>query len=134
MRNLRQAKQSTRKVLYRMWHGIGNICIMNYILRYALTPDDINFLNITSLDYDLHTPDKLSEHDSGWCDYSTGGYIVSKNDRVIFKDVSDIDLTFLKLKFGTRLKEFHEGMQAIYNEGQQHNVGPNSVIDSETVI
>lgn len=107
---------------------------MDYILRYELTPDDIEFLNITSMDYNLHTPDRLSKNDSGWCDYSTGGYIVSKNDRVIFKDISDSDLTFLKLKFGTRLKEFHEGMQAIYNEGERHNVGPNSVIDSEEII
>jgi hypothetical protein len=107
---------------------------MDYILRYELTPDDIEFLNITSMDYELHKPDKLSENDSGWCDWSTGGYIVSKNDRVIFKDVSDSDLTFLTLKFGTRLKELHEGMQAIYDVGYQHNCGPNSVIDSEIVV
>ena len=107
---------------------------MDYILRYELTSEDVEFLNITSIDYYLNTPDRLGPNDSGWCDYSTGGYIVSKNDRVIFKDVSDIDLTFLTLKFGSRLKELHSGMQEIYNVGYQHNVGANSVIDSETII
>ncbi len=107
---------------------------MDYILRYELTADDIEFLNMTSMDYDLHTPDKLGKNDSGWCDYSTGGYIVRKNDRAIFKNVSDIDLTFLTLKFGTRLKPLHKGMQEIYNVGEQHNCGPISVIDSETVV
>jgi hypothetical protein len=86
------------------------------------------------MDYYLNTPDRLSDNDSGWCDYSTGGYIVSKNDRAIFKNVSDSDLTFLTLKFGTRLKPLHKGMQEIYNVGEQHNCGPNSVIDSEVII
>jgi len=107
---------------------------MDYILRYELTSEDVEFLNTTSIDYYLNTPDRLSESDSGWCDYSTGGYIISKNDRVIFKNVSDIDLTFLTLKFGTRLKELHSGMQEIYNVGYLHNCGPNSVIDCETII
>jgi len=107
---------------------------MDYILRYELTSDDIEFVNTASIDYELHNPYKLSENDSGWCDYSTGGYIVDKKDRVIFKNVSDSDLTFLLLKFGDRLKEMHEGMQAIYDVGYQHNTGPNSVIDSNIVI
>ena len=56
---------------------------MDYILQNELTSDDVEFLNITSIEYDLHMPDKLCENDSGWCDYSTGGYIISKNDRAI---------------------------------------------------
>lgn len=107
---------------------------MDYILRYELTSEDIEFLNTTSMDYYLHTPDKLCENDSGWRDYSTGGYIVSKNDRVIFKAPSDQYITFLQMKYGSRLKELHSGMEEIYNVGQHHNVGPNSVIDSEEVI
>jgi hypothetical protein len=107
---------------------------MDYILRYELTPEDIEFLNTTSMDYELHTPDKFCVADSGWCDYSTGGYIVRKNDRAIFKDVSDSNLTFLTLKFGNRLKEMHDGMREIYNVAEQHNVGPLTVIDSESVI
>lgn len=107
---------------------------MEYILRYELTSDDIEFLNETSIDYDLHRPDKLSVNDSGWCDYSTGGYIVNVKDRAIFKNVSPEELTFLTLKFGTRLKELHDGLREIYNVAQQHNTSPTIVIDSNVVI
>lgn len=107
---------------------------MEYILRYQLTSDDIEFLNETTIDYDLHKPDKIAVNDSGWCDYSTGGYIVTKNDRAIFKGVSDTELTLLKLKFGTRLKELHDGLREIYNIAQQHNTSPNIVMDSDVVI
>lgn len=107
---------------------------MNYILRYPLESEDIEFLNHTSIDYELHKPDLLCENDSGWRDYSTGGYIVRKNDRAIFKNVSDSDLTFLTLKYGFRLKPMLSSMDEIYTEGERHNVGPNSVIDSEEII
>lgn len=107
---------------------------MNYILRYPLESEDIDFLNHTSIDYDLHTPNRLTPHDSGWCDMGTGGYIVNKNDRVIFKNVSDSDLTFLNLKFGNRIKLLTKGLSEIYNVAEQHNTGPNSVIDSEYVV
>jgi hypothetical protein len=107
---------------------------MNYILRYTLESSDIEFLNYTSIDYFLHKPNLLSSNDSGWCDMSTGGYIVTEKDRAIFKNVSDSQLTFLTLKFGSRIKLLHKGMQEIYNIGEQHNVGPNSVIDSEEII
>jgi hypothetical protein len=88
---------------------------MDYILRYELTSDDVEFLNITSIEYDLHTPDKLCENDSGWCDYSTGGYIVSKNDRAIFRNVTPEQETFLTLKYQDRLKELTQGFKDIYN-------------------
>lgn len=107
---------------------------MEYILRYSLESEDIEFLNYTSIDYDLHTPNSMALNDSGWRDMNTGGYIINKNDRVIFKNVSASELTFLTLKFGSRLKPLHSGMREIYNVGEQHNTGPNSVIDSEMII
>lgn len=88
---------------------------MDYILRYELTSDDVEFLNITSIEYDLHMPDKLCENDSGWCDYSTGGYIVSKNDRAIFRNVTPEQETFLTLKYQGRIKELTQGFKDIYN-------------------
>ena len=107
---------------------------MDYILRYELWPEDIEFLNETSIDWYMYKHNVLSDNDSGWCDYSTGGYIVTEQDRVIFKDVSQSDLTFLTLKYGNRLKQLTSDMQGIYNEAYVHNVSPNSVIDSETII
>jgi len=107
---------------------------MDYILRYELTPEDIEFLNTTSIDYDLHNHTVGAKDDSGWCDMSTGSRIVDRKDRAIFKSPSEQQITFLQIKFGSRLKELHSGMEEIYNVGQQHNVGPNSVIDSEEVI
>jgi hypothetical protein len=88
---------------------------MDYILRYELTAEDVEFLNITSIEFDLHTPDKLCENDSGWRDYSTGGYIVSKNDRAIFRNVTPEEDTFLTLKYQDRLKELTQGFKDIYN-------------------
>ena len=88
---------------------------MDYILRYELTSDDVEFLNITTIEYDLHTPDKLCENDSGWRDYSTGGYIVSKNDRAIFRNVTPEQETFLILKYQDRMKELTPGFKDIYN-------------------
>lgn len=107
---------------------------MDYILRYELWPEDIDFLNETSIDWYMYKHDVLSDNDSGWCDYSTGGYVVTAQDRVIFKDVSQSDLTFLTLKYGYRLKQLTSDMQGIYNEAQAHNVGPLTVLDSETVV
>ena len=88
---------------------------MDYILRYELTSDDVEFLNITTIEYELHTPDKLCENDSGWRDYSTGGYIVSKNDRAIFRNVTPEQETFLTLKYQDRMKELTPGFKDIYN-------------------
>ena len=88
---------------------------MDYILRYELTSDDVEFLNITTIEYDLLTPDKLCENDSGWRDYSTGGYIVSKNDRAIFRNVTPEQETFLTLKYQDRIKELTPGFKDIYN-------------------
>lgn len=107
---------------------------MEYILRYQLESEDVDFLNHTSIDYYLHRPNKLAVSDSGWRDVATGGYLVDGYDRAIFKDVSAADLTFLTLKFGSRLKPMIAGIEEIYTEGEIHNVGPNSVIDSEEII
>lgn len=107
---------------------------MDYILRFSLTSEDIEFLNETSIDWDMYKHNLLSDNDSGWCDYSTGGYLVTAQDRAIFKDVSQSELTFLTLKYGIRLKQLTSDMQGIYNEAQAHNVGPLSVMDSETII
>ena len=88
---------------------------MDYILQNELTSDDVEFLNITSIEYDLHMPDKLCENDSGWCDYSTGGYIVSKNDRAIFRNVTPEQETFLILKYQNRLIPLTGDELRIYN-------------------
>lgn len=107
---------------------------MNLILRYPLTSDDLDFLNMTSIEYTIHRGDSMGDNDSGWCDMGTGAYIITRSDRAIFCNVSDSDLTFLNLKYDSRLKELTSTMENIYNEAQIHNVSPLSVIDSETVI
>ena len=112
---------------------------MDYILRYPLTENDVDFLNITSIECELINshglkPTTQVSFDSGWCDMTTGSRIINEYDRVIFKNVSDSDLTFLTLKFGSRLKELHLGMQEIYNVAEQHNASPTSVVDSESIV
>jgi hypothetical protein len=106
---------------------------MDYILRYEITSEDMDFLNITTIEFELHNP-FVDKNDSGWCDYSTGYRIVTKEDRVIFKEPSEQQVTFLQMKFGDRLKVLHAGLREIYNVAQQHNVGANTVMDSDSII
>ena len=98
---------------------------MDYILRYPLSSDDIDFLNITTIEYEIHDTkgtaalveanyDK-SLHDSGWCDYATNARIINDKERAIFRNVTPAQYTFLELKFGERLKELHSGLRSIYN-------------------
>ena len=87
---------------------------MDYILRYSITYGDIEFINNSSIDIEIYNPE-VTGNDSGWCDASTGHRIVTGADRVIFRNVSDPDLTMLTLKFGDRIKELHDGMKSIYN-------------------
>ena len=107
---------------------------MDYILRYTLNAEDIEFLNMTTIPFELHNPFVKELNDSGWCDYSTGSRIVSDDDRVIFKEPSEQQVTFLQMKFGNRLKELHDGLREIYNVAQQHNVDATTVMDSDTII
>ena len=81
---------------------------MDYILKQSLSENDINFLNDTTIKFEIVDshglkPETQIGFDSGWCDAITGARIINKNDRAIFKSVSDIELTLLTLKFGDRL-------------------------------
>ena len=117
---------------------------MDYILRYPLNSDDIDFLNMTSIEYEIH--DTLGTaalveanfekglHDSGWCDYATNARIINDKDRAIFLNVSESQLTFLELKFGERLKPLHAGLREIYSVAEQHNASPEAVFDSPSIV
>jgi hypothetical protein len=93
---------------------------MDYVLRRSLTESDIDFLNITTIEFEVFDshglkPETQLGFDSGWCDWSTGSRIISDRDRVRFNNVSPEELTLLMLKFGTRLKDLHSDMKRIYN-------------------
>jgi len=87
---------------------------MDYILRYPLTSNDIDFINNSSIDIEIYNP-TVTGNDSGWCDAATGQRLVMHGDRAIFRDVSESDLLMLKLKFEDRIVELHDGMKSIYN-------------------
>lgn len=117
---------------------------MDYILRYPLNEDDIEFLNKTSLEFEIHDTRgtaalveanfEKSLHDSGWCDHATNARIINDKDRAIFRNVSETQYTFLELKFGSRLRVLTTGLQEIYNVAEQHNASPEAVIDSPSPI
>lgn len=98
---------------------------MDYLLRFQIEDDDCDFLNATSIKYDIvdsqkNTLSKLATDvdemlDSGWCDWNTGARIVDERDRVVFRDVSPQELTLLLIKYPTRLKKLTEGFRKIYN-------------------
>lgn len=88
---------------------------MDYVLQHPLTTDDVDFLNETTLDFEIFNPHvEYSENDSGWCDMATGARIISNSERVAFLSVSDEDLLLLTLKYHDRLKPLHNGFKKIY--------------------
>lgn len=79
---------------------------MDYVLQHPLTADDVDFLNSTTVEFEVFNPNvDTDKRDSGWCDMETGARIVTDADRVIFKDVSPEDLTLLTLKYYNRLMQ-----------------------------
>lgn len=93
---------------------------MDYVLRRSLTDSDVDFLNITTIEYELFDshglkPETKLGFDSGWCDMNTGARIINNRDRVRFNNVSPKELTLLLLKFGDHIRELHNGMKQIYN-------------------
>jgi len=87
---------------------------MDYILRYPLTEGDVDFINNSSMEIELHNPYVVG-NDSGWCDAATGCRLITHGDRAIFRNVGEHDLLMLKLKYDNRLKELHDGLKSIYN-------------------
>jgi hypothetical protein len=88
---------------------------MDYVLQYSLDNEDIDFLNATTIAFEIFDPvEEINGNDSGWCDMATGARIISDTHRVVFKDVSPEQLTFLTLKYYTRLKPLHNGFKKIY--------------------
>jgi hypothetical protein len=91
---------------------------MDYVLQHPLTDEDVDFLNITSIKFEVFDPNEvkteLDYHDSGWCDVVTGARIISSNHRVAFLDVSPEELTYLTLRYYNRLKPLHNGFRKIY--------------------
>ena len=88
---------------------------MDYVLQYQITADDVDFLNSTSIDFEVFNPNvDLHKQDSGWCDIETGARIITDSDRVAFKNVTAEELTLLTLKFQERLKPLHNGFKKIY--------------------
>lgn len=106
---------------------------MDYMLRYPITSEDVDFLNETTYEYELFNPTVVG-NDSGWCDMGTGARIITVSDRVIFRNVSPQQFTILKLKYTYRLKPLTGDIDEIYNEAQAHNAPPLSVVDSETIV
>lgn len=89
---------------------------MDYVLQYPLTSDDIDFLNVTDIAFEVFNPHGLKPegYDSGWCDMATGARIIDKSDRVAFLNVTPEDLTFLTIRYHDRLKPLHNGFRKIY--------------------
>lgn len=108
---------------------------MDFLLRQALSADDIDFLNQTNVEYKLINIDSglgiFNSNDSGWCDWATGARIVTSTDRVVFLDVEPPDALVLKIKYVERLRTLPHGfVEDIYNIAQQHNTDPVTVFDN----
>lgn len=88
---------------------------MDYVLQFPITPNDVVFLNSTSIEFEVFNPNvDPHKRDSGWCDMETGARLVTDSDRVAFKNVTEEQLTLLTLKYHNRLKPLHNGFSKIY--------------------
>ena len=93
---------------------------MNYVLKRALSENDIDFLNQTTIEFEIFDthglkPETKIGYDSGWCDAFTGARIIGKTDRAMFKNVTEQESTLLLLKFGDRLLEMNPQLNKIYS-------------------
>lgn len=97
---------------------------MDYLLRFQIEDVDLDFLNNTTIKYDVIDVHRspfgklvtdLDEFDSGWCDIATGARLVSERDRVVFRDVGPQELTLLLIMFPDRLKKLTAEIERIYN-------------------
>ena len=104
---------------------------MDYLLRFPIEDIDLDFLNTTTIKYDVLDVHRspfgklvtdLDEFDSGWRDMATGARLVDKRDRIVFRDVSPQELTLLLIKFPDRLKKLTESMERIYNIKQIEDI------------
>ena len=91
---------------------------MDYVLQFPLTSEDIDFLNITTIKFEVFNTHGLgvetNPNDSGWCDLASGARIIGEHDRVAFLNVTPEQLTFLTIKYYNRLKPLHNGFKKIY--------------------
>lgn len=91
----------------------------DYLLRNALNSDDVAFLNETDMVFELVNTHGLKPEtdafDSGWCDAETGARLINQYDRVVFKNLSPEDLTYLMVRYSDRLKLLTADMENIYN-------------------
>lgn len=95
------------------------IYIMDIVLKGQLNEEDIDFLNATSMEFNIFNSHGLMSetvlNDSGWCDVNTGSRIIGINDRVVFRNVQPEDLTLLNLKYYHRILILeHDGLRKIY--------------------
>ena len=91
---------------------------MDYLLRNSLTESDIEFLNETTMDFEIvntdwHAP--MEGYDSGWCDGVTGHRLITHQNRVVFRNVTAAQYTYLELRYRERLNELTDGLKGIYN-------------------
>jgi len=87
---------------------------MDYVLQHELTKEDLDFLNVTTLEFKVFNTHGLkveTQFDSGWCDAATGSQIIGKYDRVAFLNVTPEDLTLLSLRFYNRLQPLNNGLK-----------------------
>lgn len=89
----------------------------DYLLRNSLSDSDIEFLNETTMQFDIVNTEgpKPGEYDSGWCDMATGQRIIHPKDRAVFRHVSEAEYTYLQLRYRDRLNELTDGLKSIYN-------------------
>lgn len=91
----------------------------DYLLRNSLSDSDIEFLNETTMQFDLVNTHGLKPEtnafDSGWCDMGTGQRIVHHLDRAVFRNISEAEYTYLELRYRGRLNELTDGLRGIYN-------------------
>lgn len=73
------------------------------LLKHCIPTDDVDFLNITPIQFEFYG----NKNDSGWCDMTTGYRILNASDKIIFFVENNEEEVVLKYKFGDRLELYY---------------------------
>jgi hypothetical protein len=75
-----------------------------WYLPAPYSEDDCVWINSSGLLYEVLSPDKWGDTDSGWCDYATGQEVLTNLHEVYLRTTDEKGEMWLKLKYIDRVK------------------------------
>lgn len=93
------------------------------------TDDDCTWISASGLDYHVENPDRLSDNDTGWCDYATGREILTDRHKIYLRTTDEKGEMWVKLKYIDRVTLY----RAMKYEGHTFLVEERDFYDTPTI-